>query len=80
VATLVGRPDNAGIEVLCIGPAARPPQHLREFLATPSNHPVDALSVQAYYTTRLARASSLHLTVTVEGADVVMAARPDGSA
>ena len=74
VATLAGKPDDPIIDVRCIGPAARLPQHLREFLTAPESHTVDALSVQAYYTTRLARASGLRLNVRMEGVDVVMTA------
>jgi len=74
IASVQGRLDNANLEVRCIGPAARFPQHLREFLAVPCTHKIDALSVQAYYTTRLAASSGLRLGVAMDGVDVVMAA------
>lgn len=76
-ASVGGRADAPSFELRCIGQGARPPQHLREFLATPGGLPVDAFSVQAYYTTRLARACGLRLGVNVEGADVVLTARPE---
>jgi hypothetical protein len=60
--------------VRCIGPAARLPQHLREFLTTPDSYKIDALSVQPYYTTRLAKTCGLRLSVALEGVDVVMLA------
>lgn len=74
IASVHGRVEDGGLEVRCIGPAARFPQHLREFLAVPCAHKIDALSVQAYYTTRLASLSRLRLSVAMDGVDVVMAA------
>ena len=74
VASIKGALADPAIEVRCIGPAARMPQHLREFLTTPDTHKIDALSVQPYYTTRLARSAGLRLSVVQEGVDVVMRA------
>ena len=74
VAAIRGKLENPVIEVRCIGPAARMPQHLREFLSVPMVHKIDALSVQAYYTTRLAKAAGLQLSAGLEDADVVMRA------
>jgi len=74
VATVGGKLDDPNIAVRCIGPAARPPQHLREFLQAPESHQVDALSVQAYYTMRLAKSCGLLLSVGMEGVDVLMSA------
>ena len=74
VASIRGKIEDATVDVRCIGPGARLPQHLREFLTTPETHKIDALSVQAYYTTRLAKAAGLRLSVGLEGVDVVMAA------
>ena len=74
VAGIKGNLADPGIEVRCIGPGARLPQHLREFLTAPYTHKVDALSVQPYYTCRLAKQSELRLSVTLEGVDVVMTA------
>ena len=74
VASVKGMLTDPGIEVRCIGPGARLPQHLREFLTTPDTHKLDALSVQPYYTVRLARTAGLRLSVGFEGVDVVMRA------
>jgi histidine phosphotransferase ChpT len=74
VAGIRGTLTDPGIEVRCIGPAARLPQHLREFLTMPDTYKIDALSVQPYYTTRLARMCGLRLSVALEGVDVVMLA------
>src|SRR5215467_13380016 len=47
----------------CRGAAARPPQ-------------LDALSIQAYYTWRLAASTRMRLDIVREGADVLLGARP----
>jgi histidine phosphotransferase ChpT len=73
-ATIRGRVEDPNIEVRCIGPGARLPQYLKEFLAAPDQPRIDALSVQAYYACRLARAAGLRLSVGMEGIDVVMTA------
>ncbi len=74
VASIRGTLTDPAVEVRCIGPGARMPQHLREFLTTPETHKIDALSVQPYYTCRLARMCGLRLSVALEGVDVVMLA------
>jgi len=74
VASVRGKLEDATVDVRCIGPVARLPQHLREFLTVPCTHKIDALSVQAYYTTRLAKSAGLRLSVVMEGVDVVLAA------
>ncbi len=74
VASIRGALSDPAIEVRCIGPGARMPQHLREFLTTPETHKIDALSVQPYYTVRLATLAGLRLSVALEGVDVVMTA------
>ena len=74
VAHLRGRIDDPAFEVRCIGAGARLPAYLRDFLASPEAVKVDALSVQAYYTARLARSAGLRLGVGMEGVDAVLAA------
>lgn len=74
VASIRGRIEDPIIEVRCIGVSPRLPQHLKEFLSVPMVHKIDALSVQPYYTTRLAKTAGLRLSVGIEGVDVVMSA------
>ena len=74
IANVRGRIDDPAFEVRCIGAGARPPAYLREFLANPEGLKVDALNVQAYYTTRIARAAGLRLGAGMEGVDAVLAA------
>ena len=64
--------------VRCKGPGARPPQHLPEFLAGSVPQTLDALTIGAYYTVRLARAAAMRLELLQDGADLVMTARPVG--
>ena len=74
IAAVRGRIDDPAFEVRCIGAGARPPAYLRDFIATPEGLKVEALSVQAYYTVRLARLAGLRLGAGMEGVDAVLAA------
>lgn len=59
--------------VRCTGQAARPPQHLAEFVeGTPVA--LDAMTIQPYYTCRLAQAAGMRLAVGLDGDDVVLSA------
>jgi histidine phosphotransferase ChpT len=60
--------------VLCRGAGARFPQHLNEFVTGQDVPPLDAMSVQAYYTVRLARTAHMPITVAKKGADVLITA------
>jgi histidine phosphotransferase ChpT len=69
------RPDHPAFAVRCRGQGARPPTHLIEFLTGQNVPPIDALTVQTYYTCRLAQQSGLHLEVLRDGADIILSAR-----
>jgi histidine phosphotransferase ChpT len=75
---LAGSLDAPELEVRCKGQGARAPQHLPEFLAGVVPATLDALTIQAYYTVRLAKAAGMRLEVRHEAGDVVMVARPLG--
>ena len=67
--------ERATFEVRCRGTGAKPPLHLVEFLG-PGPHPaLDTMTIQPYYTARLAKSAGMLLTCVKDGADVVMAAR-----
>lgn len=70
---VAGTPQAPSISLRCKGTAARPPQHLADFLggATP---PIDAMNIQAYYTCRLAGSAGLKLEIVKDGTDVVLKA------
>ncbi|MET0653109.1 MAG: histidine phosphotransferase family protein [Hyphomicrobiaceae bacterium] len=59
----------------CRGPGARPPQYLADYVAGVQTAPLDALSIQAYYTWRLAASSRMPLNIAKDGADICLIAR-----
>lgn len=62
--------------VRCRGAGARPPQYLTEFVAGQKPPALDALTVQAYYTWRLAGSSGMRLEILKDGADILLTAKP----
>ncbi len=69
------RPDHPAFLVRCRGMGARPPTHLVEFLTGHNVPPIDALTVQTYFTCRLAQSARIHLEVLRDGADIILSAR-----
>jgi histidine phosphotransferase ChpT len=63
-----------GFVVRCRGTSARPPQYLGDFVNGPPP-PINAMTIQAYYTVRLAMASRMHLAIVKDGADVMLTAK-----
>ena len=73
---IVGGLQQPTFTVRCKGAGARPPQYLGDFVAGQSL-PLDAFTIQAYYTLRLATASRMRLDIVKEGAEtVVLLAKP----
>jgi histidine phosphotransferase ChpT len=73
VVAVTGTLDEPSFAVTCRGTSARSPQYLADFLGgTPPT--IDSLSIQAYYTARLASTVGLTLTVEKVGADIVLRA------
>ncbi|MEM8538982.1 MAG: histidine phosphotransferase family protein [Pseudomonadota bacterium] len=60
----------------CAGPRARPPKYLTDFLLGGAAPDLDAMSVQAYYTCRLAQTATMRLEILEDGADILLVARP----
>jgi histidine phosphotransferase ChpT len=60
--------------VRCHGASARPPQYLADFVNGPAP-PINAMTIQAYYTVRLAMATRMRLAIARDGADVLLAAK-----
>jgi histidine phosphotransferase ChpT len=58
----------------CRGTGARAPQHLGEFISGTDVPPLDALTIQAYYTWRLAQAAKMELSIVKDDADVLLSA------
>ena len=62
--------------IRCRGQGARPPQHLADFIGNGTALAVDSMTVQAYYTCRLAEAGGMTLEIVKDGADVLLVAKP----
>ena len=60
--------------IRCRGTGARPPQYLTEFVLGTEPPQLDAMTVQAYYTWRLATSSGMRLEILKDGADILLAA------
>ncbi|MEO1206995.1 MAG: histidine phosphotransferase family protein [Pseudomonadota bacterium] len=60
----------------CSGPTARPPKYLTDFVAAETAPELDAMSIQAYYTCRLAATSNMSLEILQDGEDILLVARP----
>lgn len=60
--------------VRCKGTSARAPQHLNEFITGENIPPLDAMTIQAYYTWRLAHAAGMSLSIVKDGADILLSA------
>lgn len=73
--TIVGDLTTPEFEIVCRGKGARPPQHLTEFVSKQNIPPLDALSIQAYYTWRLADTAGLRIEILKNGEDIILAAR-----
>jgi histidine phosphotransferase ChpT len=73
---MAGTMENPSFLVRCKGPNARPPLHLSEFIAGEHAPPLDAMTIQAYYTWRLSSTANLRLAVLQDGADILLSAKP----
>jgi histidine phosphotransferase ChpT len=72
---ITGTLEMPAFKVRCRGTGARPPQYLGDFVNGPAPQ-IDPMSIQAYYTLRLAASSRMRLTVAKDGADMVLGADP----
>jgi histidine phosphotransferase ChpT len=74
-ANITGELDRPTFNLVCKGISARPPQYLSDFCAG-GEPPLDSMSIQSYYTWRLAQGQRMSLTITKHGDDIVIAAMP----
>jgi histidine phosphotransferase ChpT len=65
-----GTVERPAFHVVCRGIGARLPQHLNEFVTGKDVPALDAMTIQAYYTTRLAKLANMPITVAKDGVDV----------
>ncbi len=62
--------------IRCKGTSARPPQYLTDFIVAKDPPPLDAMTIQAYYTWRLAKTANMRLEILKDGDDILLAAKP----
>ncbi len=72
---IAGSLDKPNFTLRCQGTGARPPQYLSDYVAGGQPPQLDAMSIQAYYTWRLAASSRMRLEIAKDGADIVLSAR-----
>jgi histidine phosphotransferase ChpT len=73
-----GQLDAPVFRLTCSGERARPPTYLGEFLNGGPTPPLDAMTIQAYYTCRLAGTARMRLAIEQADDAVVLAATPLG--
>jgi len=76
--SMAGAPENPEFLLRCHGTGARPPAYLTEMIVGggQANAPVDVLTIQAYYTWRLANATQTRLEILKDGDDILLSAKP----
>jgi histidine phosphotransferase ChpT len=75
---IAGSLERPSFALRCRGTAARPPQYLTDYVTGAPVPALDALSIQAYYTWRLAASGRMRLDIAKDGADVLLSARAVG--
>lgn len=70
--------EKPSFQLRCQGVGARPPQYLTDFVSGTQPPQLDAMSIQAYYTWRLAASAKMRLDIAKDGSDIVLTARPLG--
>ena len=74
--SMAGSIENPSFLIRCTGQAARAPQHLPDFITGNSVVPLDAMTIQAYYTWRLAGLAGMRLEILKDGDDILLSAKP----
>lgn len=64
--------------IRCKGTGAKPPQYLTEFVIGQQPPALDAMSIQAYYTWRLAGTAGMRIEILKDDADILLSAKPAG--
>jgi histidine phosphotransferase ChpT len=73
---IVGSLAQPSFRLRCRGQGARPPQYLVDYVSGGQGPPLDAMTIQAYFTWRLATSLRMRLEIGKDGADVVLTAKP----
>jgi histidine phosphotransferase ChpT len=69
-----GTNENPNFVLRCQGTSARPPMHLGEFISGEGVPALDAMTIQAYYTWRLAQTAGMTLSIVKDGPDILLSA------
>ena len=73
-----GDVERPGFTIRCSGTKARPPQYLTDFIIGKDLPELDAMTIQAYYTWRLAATTRMKLEILADGDDIILSAKPMG--
>ncbi len=73
---MAGTLENPSFLLRCRGTGARPPQYLTDFVAGSSPPALDAMTIQAYYTWRLAGTAGMRIEILKDQADILLSAKP----
>lgn len=73
--TMAGTLEEPSFLLRCKGTSARAPQYLTEFIIAKDPPELNAMSIQAYYTWRLARTAGMRLEILQDGDDIILSAR-----
>lgn len=71
---MAGTMETPSFLVRCKGTNARAPLHLAEFISGEHAPPLDAMTIQAYYTWRLSNQAGMGLSIVKDGADILLSA------
>lgn len=74
--TISGGMDGPVIALLTQGAGARIPEGLPDLIVGRSSNGLDTLSIQPYYTSRIALIAGMALKASMSGANVILSARP----
>jgi histidine phosphotransferase ChpT len=72
---MTGSLEQPSFLLRCCGQGARPPQYLTDYVVGNHSPQLDAMSIQAYYTWRLASAARMRLDIVKDGADILLSAK-----
>ncbi|MGQ0673066.1 MAG: histidine phosphotransferase ChpT [Hyphomicrobium sp.] len=71
-----GSLDAPSFLIRCKGTGAKPPQYLTEFVIGQQPPQLDAMTIQAYYTWRLAGTAGMRIEILKDDADILLSAKP----
>ena len=71
-----GTLDQPSFLIRCKGTGAKPPQYLTDFVIGQQPPALDAMSIQAYYTWRLAGTAGMRIEILKDDADILLQAKP----